>query len=193
MDIAKYLQAVQATINNLDPEVIASFATHLENAYNSNQSIYVIGNGGSAANASHFAQDLAKGIFFEKPVAKTMKAISLTDNIAHITAIANDTGYQNIFSAQLNTYAQDSDVLICISGSGNSENIMEAVKAAKQKNMFVIGVTGFDGGQLKSMANFSVHVPLHEMCTVESIHSIIFHLIVLELRERLAGQKVSGI
>jgi D-sedoheptulose 7-phosphate isomerase len=193
MDIAKYLQAVQATINNLDPEVIASFATHLENAYNSNQSIYVIGNGGSAANASHFAQDLAKGIFFEKPVAKTMKAISLTDNIAHITAIANDTGYQNIFSAQLNTYAQDSDVLICISGSGNSENIVEAVKAAKQKNMFVIGVTGFDGGQLKSMANFSVHVPLHEMCTVESIHSIIFHLIVLELRERLAGQKVSGI
>ena len=193
MDIAKYLQAVQATINNLDPEVIASFATHLENAYNSNQSIYVIGNGGSAANASHFAQDLAKGIFFEKPVAKTMKAISLTDNIAHITAIANDTGYQNIFSAQLNTYAQDSDVLICISGSGNSENIVEAVKAAKQKNMFVIGVTGFDGGQLKPMANFSVHVPLHEMCTVESIHSIIFHLIVLELRERLAGQKVSGI
>jgi len=193
MDIAKYLQAVQATINNLDPEVIASFATHLENAYISNQSIYVIGNGGSAANASHFAQDLAKGIFFDAPVAKTMKAISLTDNIAHITAIANDTGYQNIFSAQLNTYAQDSDVLICISGSGNSENIMEAVKAAKQKNMFVIGVTGFDGGQLKSMSNFSVHVPLHEMCTVESIHSIIFHLIVLELRERLAGQKVSGI
>lgn len=193
MDIAKYLQAVQATINNLDPEVIASFATHLENAYNSNQSIYVIGNGGSAANASHFAQDLAKGIFFEKPVAKTMKAISLTDNIAHITAIANDTGYQNIFSAQLNTYANTGDVLICISGSGNSENIVEAVKAAKQKNMFVIGVTGFDGGQLKTMANFSVHVPLHEMCTVESIHSIIFHLIVLELRERLAGQKVSGI
>jgi D-sedoheptulose 7-phosphate isomerase len=193
MDIAKYLQAVQATINNLDPEVIASFATHLENAYNSNQSIYVIGNGGSAANASHFAQDLAKGIFFDAPVTKTMKAISLADNIAYITAIANDTGYQNIFSAQLNTYAQDSDVLICISGSGNSENILEAVKAAKQKNMFVIGVTGFDGGQLNSIANFSVHVPLHEMCTVESIHSIIFHLIVLELRERLAGQKVSGI
>ncbi|MFM1775894.1 MAG: hypothetical protein RJA53_1504 [Bacteroidota bacterium] len=193
MDIAKYLQAVQATINNLDPEVIASFATHLENAYNSNQSIYVIGNGGSAANASHFAQDLAKGIFFEKPVAKTMKAISLTDNVAHITAIANDTGYQNIFSAQLNTYANTGDVLVCISGSGNSENIIEAVKAAKQKNMFVIGVTGFDGGQLKSMSNFSVHVPLNEMCTVESIHSIIFHLIVLELRERLAGQKVSGI
>ena len=193
MDIAKYLQAIQATINNLDPEVIASFATHLENAYNSNQSIYVIGNGGSAANASHFAQDLAKGIFFEKPVAKTMKAISLTDNIAHITAIANDTGYQNIFSAQLNTYANTGDVLVCISGSGNSENIIEAVKAAKQKNMFVIGVTGFDGGQLKTMSDFSVHVPLHEMCTVESIHSIIFHLIVLELRERLAGQKVSGI
>jgi len=193
MDIAKYLQAVQATINNLDPEVIASFATHLENAYNSNQSIYVIGNGGSAANASHFAQDLAKGIFFEKPVAKTMKAISLTDNIAHITAIANDTGYQNIFSAQINTFANTGDVLVCISGSGNSNNIIEAVKAAKQKGMFVIGVTGFDGGQLNTMSDFVVHVPLHEMCTVESIHSIIFHLIVLELRERLTGQKASGI
>jgi D-sedoheptulose 7-phosphate isomerase len=193
MDIAKYLKAVQATINDLDPAVLGSFANHLESAYNNSQTIYIIGNGGSAANASHFAQDLAKGIFFEKPVTKTMKAISLTDNIAHITAIANDTGYQNIFSAQLNTYAQDSDVLICISGSGNSENIVEAVKAAKQKNMFVIGVTGFDGGQLNTMSDFVVHVPLHEMCTVESIHSIIFHLIVLELRERLAGQKVSSI
>jgi D-sedoheptulose 7-phosphate isomerase len=153
----------------------------------------VIGNGGSAANASHFAQDLSKGIFFEKPVAKTMKAISLTDNIAHITAIANDTGYQNIFSAQINTFANTGDVLVCISGSGNSANIVEAVKAAKQKNMFVIGVTGFDGGQLYTISDFVVHLPLHEMCTVESIHSIIFHLIVLELRERLAGQKVSGI
>ena len=193
MNIAKYLKAVQATINNLDPLVLASFADHLETAYNNNHKIYVIGNGGSAANASHFAQDLAKGIFFDTPVAKTMKAISLADNIAHITAIANDTGFQNIFSAQLNNYAQESDVLVCISGSGNSENIVEAVKAAKQKGMFVIGVTGFDGGHLKAMANFSVHVPLNEMCTVESIHSIIFHLIVLELRERLTGQKVSGV
>lgn len=193
MDIARYLQAVQATINNLDPAVLGSFANHLEGAYNNNQTIYIIGNGGSASNASHFAQDLSKGIFFDKPVAKTMKAISLTDNIAHITAIANDTGYQNIFSAQINTFAAAGDVLICISGSGNSENIIEAVKAAKQKGMFVIGVTGFDGGQLKSLSDFLVHIPLHEMCTVESIHSIIFHLIVLELRERLAGQKVSGI
>jgi D-sedoheptulose 7-phosphate isomerase len=193
MDIAQYLQAVQATINNLDPAVLGSFANYLEGAYNNNQTIYIIGNGGSASNASHFAQDLSKGIFFDKPVAKTMKAISLTDNIAHITAIANDTGYQNIFSAQINTFAAAGDVLICISGSGNSENIVEAVKAAKQKGMFVIGVTGFDGGQLNTMSDFVVHVPLHEMCTVESIHSIIFHLIVLELRERLAGQKVSGI
>jgi D-sedoheptulose 7-phosphate isomerase len=122
-----------------------------------------------------------------------MKAISLTDNIAHITAIANDTGYQNIFSAQINTFANTGDVLVCISGSGNSSNIIEAVKAAKQKGMFVIGVTGFDGGQLNNMSDFVVHVPLHEMCTVESIHSIIFHLIVLELRERLTGQKASGI
>ena len=193
MDIAKYLEAVKATISNLDPAVLGSFANHLEGAYKNNQTIYIIGNGGSAANASHFAQDLSKGIFFDAPVAKTMKAISLTDNIAHITAIANDTGYQNIFSAQLNTFANTGDVLICISGSGNSSNIIEAVKAAKQKGMFVIGVTGFDGGQLNTMSDFVVHVPLHEMCTVESIHSIIFHLMVLELRERLTGQKASGI
>ena len=193
MDIAKYLEAVKATISNLDPAVLGSFANHLEGAYNNSQTVYIIGNGGSAANASHFAQDLSKGIFFDAPVAKTMKAISLTDNIAHITAIANDTGYQNIFSAQINTFANTGDLLICISGSGNSSNIIEAVKAAKQKGMFVIGVTGFDGGQLNTMSDFVVHVPLYEMCTVESIHSIIFHLMVLELRERLTGQKVSGI
>jgi D-sedoheptulose 7-phosphate isomerase len=193
MDISKYLHGVQNCIGNLDPKVLSQFADHLTAAYDGEKTIFVIGNGGSAANASHFAQDITKGIFFNKPVAKTIKALSLTDNIAHISAIANDDGYEKIFSAQLNSFAKNGDYLVCISGSGNSKNIMEAVAAAKQKNIFVIGVTGFDGGALKLAADFNVHVPLNEMCTVESIHSVIFHLIVLELRERLTKEAFGGL
>lgn len=193
MDISKYLKDVQNCIGNIDPNVLSKFADHLTAAFEGDKTIFVIGNGGSAANASHFAQDITKGIFFNKPVPKTIKALSLTDNIAHITAIANDDGYEKIFSAQLNSFAKEGDYLVCISGSGNSKNIMEAVAAAKAKNIFVIGVTGFDGGALKNTADFSVHVPLNEMCTVESIHSVIFHLIVLELRERLTKVAFCGL
>lgn len=193
MDISKYLVAVQEQIAGLDPAILTQFADHLTTAYENEKTIFVIGNGGSAANASHFAQDMTKGIFLSKPVAKTVKALSLTDNIAHITAIANDDGYEKIFSAQLNAFGKDGDYLICISGSGNSPNILEAVKVAKQKNIFVIGVTGYDGGALLKEANFSVHVPLNEMCTVESIHSVIFHLIVLELRERFTKVAFNGL
>ena len=137
MDISKYLHGVQNCIGNLDPMLLSQFADHLTAAYEGEKTIFIIGNGGSAANASHFAQDITKGIFFNKPVAKTIKALSLTDNIAHISAIANDDGYEKIFSAQLNSFANNGDYLVCISGSGNSKNIMEAVAAAKQKNIFV--------------------------------------------------------
>jgi len=134
-----------------------------------------------------------KEFFLNKSTNKRFKALSLTDNNSYITAIANDNGYDKIFSTQLSVFSKPSDLLICISGSGNSSNIIEAVKYAKQNNIFVIGVTGYDGGMLKKEANFSVHVPLDEMCTVESIHSVIFHLIILELRERLTKEPFSGL
>lgn len=193
MDINQYLVGVKNAIGSLDVASVSGFAGHLVSAYENNKTIFVIGNGGSAANASHFAQDISKGVFMEKPVERGIKALSLTDNVAYITALGNDNGYHTVFSAQLNTFANEGDFLVAISGSGNSKNILDAVRIARQKNMFVIGVTGFDGGELKKASDFSVHVPLNDMCSVESVHSVIFHTIILELRERLANQLFGGL
>lgn len=188
MDMSKYLEVVKVSIGALDTAVLTKFADILTAGYASEKTVFVIGNGGSGANASHFAQDMAKGIFLNQPTFKPFRALSLTDNTSYISAIANDDGYDKIFSTQLHVFAKPGDILICISGSGNSKNIIEAVDYAKKNNIYVIGITGYDGGILKKEADFSVHVPLNEMCTVESIHSVIFHLIILELRERLTKQ-----
>jgi D-sedoheptulose 7-phosphate isomerase len=193
MDMSMYLEAVKGSIGALDTAVLTKFADTLAAAYEAEKTVFVIGNGGSGANASHFAQDMSKGIFLNHPTNKPFRALSLTDNTSYITAIANDDGYDKIFSTQLHVFAKPGDLLVCISGSGNSKNIVEAIHYAKQNNIFVVSVTGYDGGILKKEADFSVHVPLNEMCTVESIHSVIFHLIILELRERLTKQPFCGL
>ncbi len=193
MDMSKYLEAVKGSIGALDTAVLTKFADLLTAAYEAEKTVFVIGNGGSGANASHFAQDMAKGIFLNHPTDKPFKALSLTDNTSFISAIANDDGFEKIFSTQLHVFAKPGDILICISGSGNSKNIVEAIQYAKKNKIYIIGVSGYDGGILKKEADFSVHVPLNEMCTVESIHSVIFHLIILELREKLTKQPFCGL
>jgi D-sedoheptulose 7-phosphate isomerase len=114
-----------------------------------------------------------------------LKALSLADNTPFITAQGNDEGYDSIFEQQLRTFAKSGDYLIAVSGSGNSPNIIKAVEWANNNGVTTIGVTGFDGGKLRKMAKHTVHVPLNDMCTAESIHSIIFHYVILEIREKL--------
>ena len=116
-----------------------------------------------------------------------VKAISLTDNTPYITALANDEGYENIFSSQLRIFANEGDYLIAISGSGNSKNIIKAVEFAKSINMVVIGITGFDGGLLKKMSDYNVNIPLNDMCMIESVHSMIFHYVVTHLKSKISG------
>ena len=147
--------------------------------------VFVIGNGGSAANASHFAQDLAKGTRLSLDQEKRIKALSLTDNLPFVSALGNDDGYETIFEQQLRTFATPADLLIAISGSGNSPNIIKAVEWANENELVTVGITGFNGGKLRQINKHSVHVPLDDMCTAESIHSIIFHYIVLELKEKI--------
>jgi len=157
-------------------------------ARENNKNVFIIGNGGSAANASHLAQDLAKGTAKNLNLydIKTIKAISLCDNVSFITAIANDDGYENIFKNQLKTYAAPiGDVLICISGSGNSKNILNAVKYAFNFQMEVVGITGFDGGKLGKMITNHVNVPCFDMGMVEAIHGIIFHYIISKIKDVL--------
>lgn len=184
MEFDSYKQLIQKTLDSLDDSQIENLLNLLVDAYKNGKFVFVIGNGGSAANASHIAQDLAKGTRSSKEQTKRLKALSLTDNTPFITAQGNDEGYESIFEQQLRTFASKGDLLIAISGSGNSPNIIKAIEWAKANGVATVGVTGYDGGKLMQMADHKLHVPLDEMCTAESIHSIVFHYIILELREK---------
>jgi len=185
MDFSAYKKTVISTLDTLNHDEIEKFVDLLLDAYKNDRFVFVIGNGGSAANASHLAQDLAKGTKKEFNQIKRLKALSLTDNLPFITAQSNDEGYESVFEQQLRTYASKGDLLISISGSGNSPNIIKAVEWANNSGLTTVGITGFDGGKLKKISHHSVNVVLNDMCTSESIHSIIFHYIILELRERM--------
>ena len=178
----EYIRNMNSTIEALDEKQITDLIELLYKAYKEERMVFVIGNGGSAANASHFAQDLAKGARQSLEQPKRIKALSLTDNLPFITALGNDDGYDNIFEQQLRTFANPGDILICISGSGNSPNIIKAVEWANGNNLVTVGITGFDGGKLIKLSKYSVHVQLNNMFIAESIHSIIFHYILIELK-----------
>ncbi len=184
MDFNGYKNTINDVLNSLDNSEIDKFMDMLLDAYKNDKFVFVIGNGGSAANASHLAQDLAKGTRHSMEQVKRLKALSLTDNTPFMTAQGNDEGYDSIFEQQLRTFAKKGDYVIAISGSGNSPNIIKAIEWANRNGVTTIGITGFDGGKLRKMANHTVHVPLNDMCTAESIHTIIFHYVILEMREK---------
>jgi D-sedoheptulose 7-phosphate isomerase len=179
--LKKYLSELSSILDKTNEEQVEIFIDLLNKAYHDDKMIFVIGNGGSAATASHFAQDLAKGTRNNINQGKRFRALSLTDNVSFITALANDDGYDIIYEQQLRTFARPGDLLIAISGSGNSPNIIKAVNWANSNDLITIGVTGFDGGKLKNICKYSVHVPLNDMFITESIHSIIFHYIITRL------------
>jgi D-sedoheptulose 7-phosphate isomerase len=185
MTFADYIVYFEQSLASLDHSQVNEVIALLVHAYENERTVFVIGNGGSAANASHLANDLAKGTLYDVDQPKRLRAISLTDNVALMTAYGNDDGYHTIFKQQLQTLAKAGDLVIAISGSGNSPNIIEAIAWANDNGLHTIGVTGFGGGKLRQMARTSVHVPLNDMCTSESVHSVIFHYVAIELQKRL--------
>lgn len=178
-----YLNSVMQAARQVDPAAIDACIAALEAAYRDGRGVFVIGNGGSASNASHFAQDLSKGTSPDLE-GKRFRVLSLTDNVAFITALGNDIGYDRVFDLQLRQFAQPGDLLVAISGSGNSPNILRAAEYAKQTGLTLISATGFDGGKLHALADIRLHVPLRDMCQAEAVHSIVFHMIVDFLRAR---------
>ena len=187
MNLNLYLNKFSEILKSIQVTEIELAIAEIEKMYHTGKNIFVIGNGGSAANASHLAQDMAKGVFLDQDVEKRIKAMSLTDNTPYITALGNDDGYERIFEAQLRTFANRGDLLIVISGSGNSKNILKALEFAKEKKLSTLGFSGYDGGKMRELLDIEVFIPLFEMCTVESVHTVIFHYIILELRERLTN------
>jgi len=188
VNFSEYKKYAYNTIESVSETEVTNFIETLYNAYEQGSTVFVIGNGGSAANASHFAQDLAKGTRAKIDQPKCIKALSLTDNFAFFSALGNDEGYDAVFVEQMRTFSKSGDLLVAISGSGNSPNILRAVEYAKQNGIKTVGITGFGGGKLIDMVDEKVHVPINDMCTAESVHSVVFHYVILELHERMKAE-----
>ena len=147
--------------------------------------VYVVGNGGSATNATHFACDLSKATIVEGRTR--LRVTSLADNIALLTAWANDTSYEMVFSEQLANLLNPGDVVIAISASGNSPNVVSAIRTARLLGASAVGLVGFSGGRLLEMVDAAVHVPSHDYGVVEDCHSVLEHAITASARTALRG------
>jgi len=179
-----YLQDFSSLLKKVDLTEVETLVNLLTEAYKNDRFVFIIGNGGSGANASHFCQDLGKGTLHDFDKQKRLRVMSLTDNTPYILAYGNDLGYDRIFVEQLKNFAHPGAVLLAISGSGNSPNVLNAVEWANANGLTTVGITGYDGGKLKKMCFHSVHVPSLNMGSVEAAHAVIFHYLVDTLHER---------
>lgn len=184
-----YIDLVKHTLDQLDQEAIRSMAEAFMKAYEDGGNIYTMGNGGSGASASHAAGDFLKGASYG--LEKRFRMICLNDNMPALMAIANDIGYEDIFVEQLKNFLKPGDLVIGISGSGNSENVVRAIQYALDEGVKTIAMTGFNGGKISRMADISVQVPVQDMEVTEDIHMVIFNIIKKEMQARLLGDNPS--
>jgi D-sedoheptulose 7-phosphate isomerase len=162
-------------LGRLDTAVIAQIVEVLHEARLNGRTVFLMGNGGSAATASHWANDLSKGA--SRPGASRLRVIALTDNVPLITAWANDTEYANIFKEQLANLVRPGDVVIGISGSGNSENVIRAIEYGREVGALTIGLAGFDGGRLRGAAEVCLVAPCDSMERIEDVHLVVSHIV----------------
>jgi D-sedoheptulose 7-phosphate isomerase len=183
----EHVRLTQELLEKTDYPAVGKLIELLHSAYRDGRRVFLFGNGGSAACASHFAEDLAKGTVKDLAHQKRLRVLSLTDCTPFITALGNDCGYDSIFREQLATHAVEGDVAIGISGSGNSPNVLNAIAWARENGVYTVGITGFDGGRLRSMVNLSIHYPVMDMELSENAHLIVVHLVVGGLRRLING------
>lgn len=171
-----YFDYLSEIFKNIDCNSIANFMECILDARERGAMVFFLGNGGSAATASHFANDLSIGT---RSKTKPFRVMSLTDNVAVMTAVGNDNGYEYIFEFQLKALMQKGDVVVGISASGNSPNVLRAMQYAKDNGAKTVGITGFEGGELKGMVDLNLHVPTAkgEYGPVEDLHMIFDHMI----------------
>lgn len=184
MEVKKYFEKVNSILQKIDERDVNEIVELLFEGYLAGKRVFIIGNGGSADNANHFAEDLCKGTS-ENFSVPGLKAISLSSHISFITALANDEGYERVFDRQLSVLAEPGDILIAISCSGNSPNIIRAAKYAKKHSMKIIGVCAFSGGKLKKMSDKCLFISVNDFGLSEALHLLLFHYIVTALREKI--------
>lgn len=178
-NIRRYLDEEIKVLKAISVDDLNSLMEEIEKAREKGATIYICGNGGSAATASHYCCDFNKGVSGSSD--KNTNFVCLSDNIATITAIANDISYDEIFSYQLKSRMKKNDVLFVISGSGNSKNIVKAMEVAKEKGNKILGLCGYNGGKVKEMSDVCVHVNIDNMQIVEDVHMIVDHCLMFIL------------
>ena len=187
--VDEYFLQMQNVLADVSREAILTTVSRLYQAWEQRKQVFVLGNGGSASTASHVANDLSKATIV--PGAARMKVISLTDNMALISAWANDTSYDAIFKEQLENLMEAGDTVIAISASGNSPNVLRAMEFARQNGAFTIAWTGLSGGQLKDGTDLCVHAPTEDVGMIESVHLVIDHLVTRQLWQRIQARSAN--
>ncbi len=175
-DILGYFSRLKHTIDAINLDEVNQLMNILMDAYENGKQIFVMGNGGSAATASHFVCDFNKGLSYGKE--KRFKFICLNDNFPTMMAYANDVSYDDVFVEPLKNYFNEGDLVIGISGSGNSKNVIKAIEWANQNNGITIGLSGYNGGKLKQMSKYGVHIPINDMQITEDLHMVLDHCII---------------
>ncbi|MBK9096267.1 MAG: SIS domain-containing protein [Anaerolineae bacterium] len=183
---AQYVADVQALMNDLPVAAVPAVVEALLGAWRGGHPVFVCGNGGSAATASHFVNDLNKGT--NVAGKRRFRALGLVDNTALLMAWSNDTAYEYALAEQVVNFVEPGAVLVAISGSGNSPNVLRAVEVAQAHGAITVGITGFDGGKLQPLADLGLHVPSRCMEQVEDAHMILCHTLTVTLRRAIAAE-----
>lgn len=184
--IRRYFGELQAVISKMPDDEIERVISLLYRVWKNRRFVFILGNGGSAATASHLVNDLSKVTIVSG--MPRLKALALTDNIPLVTAWANDTSYENIFREQLENLLETGDLVLAISASGNSPNIISAVEMGRERGVTTVGWTGRSGGRLKELAEYCVHSPTDDVGMIESTHMILTHLVAQELRQLILSE-----
>jgi len=179
--IKKYLFRLGQVLERLNIKEITHVLTILEKAYQEGHTIFTMGNGGSGTTASHMVCDFNNGASAGR--TKKFRVMCLNDNMPTVSAVANDVSYDAVFEEQLKNWLQPEDVVMGISVSGNSKNIIRAIEYANKKGAITIGFCGFDGGQLRKKAKYCIHIKTDDMKIAEDVHSVIGHLMMKVLGE----------
>ena len=183
--VQAYFQTLTRTIPQLPYSSIQQIISTILRAFEEDRTIFVFGNGGSAATASHVMCDLNKGTIARNNGARRLRVMSFTDNVPSLTAWANDAGYEHVFSEQLRNFVQPGDVAFAISGSGNSPNILEALRTARELGAVTVGMAGNHGGKMKALCDVCAVVPSDNIQVVEDLHHAIAHSILTAVRHKL--------
>jgi D-sedoheptulose 7-phosphate isomerase len=189
--VTNYITLLQQTIDQLPKDKIVRVIDLLYSARFSGRQVFIMGNGGSASTASHFVCDLSKNT--RREGWPRYKVIGLSDNIAVFSAYANDEGYENVFCEQLANLLLPDDIVIAISASGNSRNVVNAIQYAKNQNALTIGFTGFDGGILGTLVDINLHINSNIIEHVEDLHLVLEHMIIKSLKERVESESMTPI